>query len=118
MTFSGIGGQGKWAYNPVEEVLPVELVPYDDRREHCEGVYPVVTAPGHEVLEGIDEEFPFVLGYNYSKAKKDAEAVSYTHLTELFGSLLPNPGIFVGVCFKLGTIDVDMLDVYKRQYFF
>lgn len=76
MTFSGIGGQGKWANNPVEEVLPVELVPYDDRREHCEGVYPVVTAPGHEVLEGIDEEFPFVLGYNYSKAKKDAEVVA------------------------------------------
>ena len=40
------------------------------------GVYPVVTAPGHEVLEGIDEEFPFVLGYNYSKAKKDAEVVA------------------------------------------
>ena len=33
-------------------------------------------------------------------------------VTELFGSLLPYPGILVCVCFKLGAVDVEMLQIY------
>ena len=35
MTFKGVGGQGKWWATPVQDVLPVQLLPYDDRMEHC-----------------------------------------------------------------------------------
>lgn len=76
MTFSGINGQGKWVHTAVQDILPVQLVPYDDRMEHCEGVFPKVEKPDHSILNGIDEEFPFILGYNYSKIKPEAEMVA------------------------------------------
>lgn len=76
MTFSGIGGQGKWAHCAVQQVLPVNLVPYDDRMEHCEGVYPKAMMAEHPIMQDIDEEFPHVLGYNYSTAKADAEVIA------------------------------------------
>lgn len=76
MTFSGIGGQGKWAHTAVQDVLPVKLMPYDDRMEHCEGVAPEVCMADHAVMAGIDEAFPEVLGYNCSEAKTDAEVVA------------------------------------------
>lgn len=76
MTFSGIGGQGKWAHTAVQDVLPVRLMPYDDRMEHCEGVTPQAVLPDHAILKGIDEAFPAVLGYNYSELKEGGELVA------------------------------------------
>lgn len=73
MTFSGIGGQGKWWATPVQDVLPVKLLPYDDRMEHCEGVQPAVIDRNHPVLRGINVDFPFVLGYNKSIVNPEAE---------------------------------------------
>lgn len=75
MTFSGIGGQGKWCHSQVQDVLPVQLYPYDDRMEHCEGVKPVVKNPEHPVVKGIENEWPDVLGYNTSVLKPEAELV-------------------------------------------
>lgn len=31
LTFNGVGAQGKWWATPVQDVLPVEILPYDDR---------------------------------------------------------------------------------------
>ena len=76
MTFSGIGGQGKWAHTPVQDILPVRLYPWDDRMEHCEGVYPETTAPDHPIMKGIGNEWPPVLGYNASELKEGAEFVA------------------------------------------
>ncbi len=76
MTFSGIGGQGKWWASPVQDVLPVTLSPYDDRMEHCEGVSPVAENAAHPVLKGIPEAIPEVLGYNKSVLKEGAELVA------------------------------------------
>lgn len=76
MTFSGIGGQGKWVHTAVQDVLPVRLMPYDDRMEHCEGVSPAVVLPDHEIMKGIDEPFPAVLGYNYSEMKENGELIA------------------------------------------
>ena len=73
MTFTGIGGQGKWWATPVQDILPVQLLPYDDRMEHCEGVRPEIAAPDHPVFQGIEGEWPRVLGYNKSVLKPDAE---------------------------------------------
>lgn len=63
LTFSGIGAKGKWGMSSVQEVLPVKLLDTDDRCEHPEGITPV-TVLEHEVMEGIDGEWPEVLGYN------------------------------------------------------
>ena len=76
MTFSGIGGQGKWCHTAVQDVLPVQLLPYDDRMEHCEGVFPVTNKPDHAIMKGIEEEWPPVLGYNKSTLKPEAELVA------------------------------------------
>ena len=76
MTFSGIGGQGKWAHTAVRDVLPVKLMPYDDRMEHCEGVEPQTVAPDHPVVKGIDEPWPCVLGYNYSEIRPEAALIA------------------------------------------
>ena len=39
--------------------------------EHCEGVRPVKAAD-HAVLDGIDTEWPLILGYNKTIAKPEA----------------------------------------------
>jgi uncharacterized membrane protein len=76
MTFTGIGGQGKWWATPVQDVLPVQLLTCDDRMEHCEGVSAESVDAGHPVLNGIQGEWPPVLGYNKSILKEGAELVA------------------------------------------
>ena len=76
MTFSGIGGQGKWAHTPVQDILPVTLDPWDDRREHCEGVFPVTLDQEHPVMKEIGTEWPPVLGYNASTLKPEAKLLA------------------------------------------
>lgn len=75
MTFNGIGGQGKWWATPVQDVLPVQLLPYDDRMEHCEGVCGEVVNADHPIMKGIEGAWPPVLGYNKSTLKPEAELV-------------------------------------------
>lgn len=73
MTFNGIGGQGKWWATPVQDVLPVKLFPYDDRMEHCEGVYAKIEDADHPVFSGIRGEWPPLLGYNKSELREGAQ---------------------------------------------
>jgi uncharacterized membrane protein len=42
LSFQGINGAARFHGTPVEEVLPVEILPYDDRVEVPEGFVPVV----------------------------------------------------------------------------
>lgn len=74
LTFQGIDGRGRWHNTPVEEVLPVELMPYDDRVEVPEGYNPKVVAE-HPILAGLDNKWPYFLGYNQLKAKNDATII-------------------------------------------
>lgn len=75
LTFSGIDGKGRWGATDVQEVLPVTLSPYDDRREHPEGIVPAVTDPAHPVLAGLPQDWPFFLGYNKAEARPEAEVL-------------------------------------------
>ena len=52
-SFQGIDGRARWRRTPVEDVLPVTCLPYDDRLEMPEGCVAEVLAPGHPVLSGI-----------------------------------------------------------------
>lgn len=74
MSFSGIEGKAHYQATPLADILPVGMLGYDDRVETCEGTVPVVESQ-HEVLNGIDDGWPFFLGYNQLTAKPDAERV-------------------------------------------
>lgn len=76
MTFSGIGGQGKWWSTPVQDILPVNLLPFDDRMEHCEGVIAVIEDPDHPIVNGLPDIWPALLGYNKCNLKEGAELVA------------------------------------------
>lgn len=63
-SFQGIDGKARWRRTPVEEVLPVDCLPYDDRIEAPEGIVAEVVQPGHPVVAGLDGPWPVLLGVN------------------------------------------------------
>lgn len=75
LTFSGVDAKGKWQDTAVQEVLPVQVLATDDRMEHCEGVRPV-TVTEHEVFDGLEKEWPRILGYNRTIAKPEAQVLA------------------------------------------
>ncbi len=64
LSFQGINGAARWHRTPVEEVLPVSCLPYDDRVEVPEGFRAELTDPDHPILEGLGGEWPELLGLN------------------------------------------------------
>ena len=72
MTFQGIDGRARYKGTAVEDVLPVELLPGDDRMEVPEGFSPQVADPDHPILQGIPSEWPFMLFYNQVVLKQGA----------------------------------------------
>lgn len=77
LTFQGIEAKGAYKGTAIEEILPVELLSGDDRRENCQGVNVVVTDPDHPVLAGLaDRQWPQLLGYNKLIAKDGAHVVA------------------------------------------
>lgn len=75
LTFQGIEGKGAYAGTPVDEVLPVRLSRFDDRVERPDGVVPMVRAPDHPVMAGLNE-WPAFLGYNRAEAREDAAVLA------------------------------------------
>lgn len=75
LTFSGVDAKGKWQDTAVQEILPVQILPTDDRMEHCEGVRPV-TVEAHEIFNGIEKEWPRILGYNRTILKPESELLA------------------------------------------
>jgi uncharacterized membrane protein len=76
LTFQGIDGRARWRRTPVEEALPVTILPHDDRLEVPEGFAPVVTAPAHPILAGLPADWPLLLGANEIAAKPGAEVLA------------------------------------------
>jgi uncharacterized membrane protein len=74
MSFSGIEGKAHYQFTPLADVLPVEMLPADDRVETPEGVNPEVVRD-HKVLAEIPPEWPYFLGYNRMRAKPGATVV-------------------------------------------
>lgn len=64
LSFQGIQARGAYKNTPIEEILPVELLPGDDRQEKSAGVAPVTAMPEHPVVGGLPGNWPVVLGYN------------------------------------------------------
>ncbi|MFK3707256.1 glutamine amidotransferase [Klebsiella sp. NPDC088457] len=62
-SFQGINGAARFRNTAVEKVLPVRCLAWDDRVETPEGCY-VETVARHPLLDGLDGEWPWLLGYN------------------------------------------------------
>ena len=76
LSYQGINGVARYRGTPVEEALPVEMQPYDDRVECPEGVQPKTTKAKHEITKGLEATWPHLLGYNKVRAKKGAETLA------------------------------------------
>jgi uncharacterized membrane protein len=68
LSFQGIAGSARFRGTPVEEVLPVTCLPYDDRCEVPEGFTPQVIAD-HPTVAGLGTNWPHLLGYNEVQVK-------------------------------------------------
>ena len=76
LTFMGIQGRGCYRNSALAEVLPVELLPGDDRVEASAGIKPRLLLPDHPIAEGLPGDWPMVLGYNRLTAKPGTEVVA------------------------------------------
>jgi len=63
-SFQGIDGKARWHKTAVEEALPVDCLPYDDRLEVPEGFVAERLVPAHPILAGLDGAWPLLLGAN------------------------------------------------------
>src|SRR5690606_19232617 len=75
-SFQGINGGARYHGTAVEEVLPVEILPYDDRVEVPEGFVPVIKDKKHPVVAGLRGAWPMLLGFNEVKPKKAAKVIA------------------------------------------
>lgn len=63
-SFQGIDGKARWRHTPVEDVLPVTCLPWDDRVEIPEGTTSEILLPDHPTMAGLDQPWPPLLGVN------------------------------------------------------
>jgi uncharacterized membrane protein len=68
-SFQGINAGARYHRTPVEEVLPVECLPYDDRVEVPEGFAAELARPDHPILQGLPAPWPPLLGLNEVRLK-------------------------------------------------
>jgi len=74
-SFQGIDGKARYQGTPVEQCLPVLMRNVDDRVEIPEGAMPVIKMADHPILQGLNMEWPHVLGYNQFALKEGAECI-------------------------------------------
>ena len=77
LTFQGIEAKGAYKGTAIEEILPVDLLSGDDRRENCQGVAPFMTMKDHPVAAGLAElKWPELLGYNKLLPKPGSQVIA------------------------------------------
>jgi len=77
-SFQGIDGKARWRRTAVEEALPVECLPYDDRIEVPEGFVPEIAEAfkDHPIFAGLEMPMPLLLGANEVVVKPGAEVLA------------------------------------------
>jgi uncharacterized membrane protein len=75
LSFQGIYGSARYHRTPIEDVLPVILLAVDDRVEKPEGVNPRVKKAEHTILQGVDGDWPYLLGFNEVIPKEEGEVL-------------------------------------------
>jgi len=74
-SFQGINGGARYRNTPVEKVLPVRCLAWDDRVETPEGSHVEVTAP-HQLFARLPDEWPWLLGYNEVEMQSEGELLA------------------------------------------
>jgi uncharacterized membrane protein len=64
MSFSGFEGKARFHGTAIEDMLPVRMLGYDDRREVPQGAVPQGRPVQHPILDAVSGDWPFFLGYN------------------------------------------------------
>ena len=72
-SFQGIDGKARWRRTPVEDVLPVTCLPYDDRVEMPEGTTAKLLKQDHPVVSGLEGQWPLLLGVNEVEVRDRAD---------------------------------------------
>lgn len=75
-SFQGIRGIPGYHDTVIEEILPVQIKPSDDRVEKPQGVCPEIVEKKHPIFKDIPEQWPMFLGYNKVMPKKNAELLA------------------------------------------
>lgn len=75
LTFQGIEAKAQYAGSAIEQALPVTLHRHDDRMECPQGVTPVVAA-AHPIVDGLEGQWPDLLGYNQIVPRPGASVVA------------------------------------------
>src|SRR4030095_10219490 len=81
-SFQGIDGRARWRRTPVEDVLPVTCLPYDDRGEVPEGTATEILQPDHPIMAGLQGEWPLLLGVNEVEVRNRADVKVLARLPE------------------------------------
>jgi len=76
-SFAGINGAAKYYRTPIEDVLPVNIFPFDDRQEAPEGAAITVTDYTHPITQGLADPWPQLLGYNELTLKPEAHLLAH-----------------------------------------
>jgi uncharacterized membrane protein len=76
LSFTGIEGKANYRASALVGVLPVEMEPFDDREEVPQGVSFRLTDTAHPITEGLDREWPAVLGFQRFAAKPGTEVLA------------------------------------------
>lgn len=72
LSFQGFQAKANYYRTAVEDVLPVRISPFDDRVETPEGIGGVLTDVAHPITQGLDQNWPIMLGYQRLEAREDA----------------------------------------------
>lgn len=91
-SFAGIYAAAKYYRTPIEKILPVNIFTFDDRIEAPEGAKTEVVSPNHEILEGIEGEWPLLLGFNELELKPEAELIAKVDEYPLLASMSVGKG--------------------------
>ncbi len=79
------GSKGNYRGTPVEEVLPVDCLPEDDRINDSNG-FKIIKKTEHPILKGLPwNDAPTICGYNKVVAKSDAEILLTSKRIESIG---------------------------------
>jgi len=75
-SFQGEKAVAGYHGTPVEEILPVEISPNDDRVEKPQGCAPEIIKKDHPIFKNVSNNWPVFLGYNKVTARKDADLLA------------------------------------------
>ncbi|WP_159500609.1 glutamine amidotransferase [Microbacterium sp. 18062] len=76
LSFTGFQALAAYRETDLAAVLPVELLPGDDRVERPAGVVPTVLDVEHPAIGGAGSEWPALLGYNRTIPKDGADVLA------------------------------------------